>query len=356
MTSISPADGPVAVTGASGYIGSWVVRDLLEQGYRVRACVRDKGRPDKVDHLLAMNDHGLRGSVEVHEGDLFAPRSYDAPFASCAGVIHTGAPLGYNRETPQQTYDGCFTQIRHVIDSVLKAGTVNRFVFTSSFAAVTYPCEDGYVFTEKDWADSDTEAYRGAWNEENIPRNRGIAYKMAKVRGERLLYRTAREHGGFEAMGIMPAYVIGPVMCANHDQKESFQYWIKRMMQGHQYGKVREGRMQWTNCDVRDVARAHRLCLESAAAKNGSRYIIGATDLDGIMFTWQMRRRLEELYPGVAKVGGEVMKDGKPAEPTADSQRAFSFLAMEELGLTPHSVDETLRATIDSYYQIGLLP
>ena len=69
------------------------------------------------------------------------------------------------------------------------------------------------------------------------------------------------------------------------------------MMQGHQYGKVREGRMQWTNCDVRDVARAHRLCLESAAAKNGSRYIIGATDLDGIMFTWQMQRRLEELYP-----------------------------------------------------------
>ena len=50
------------------------------------------------------------------------------------------------------------------------------------------------------------------------------------------------------------------------------------------------------------------------------------------------------------------MKDGKPAEPTADSQRAFSFLAMEELGLTPHSVDETLRATVDSYCHIGLLP
>ena len=41
MSVISSSDGPVAVTGASGYIGSWIVRDLVDQGYQVRACVRD---------------------------------------------------------------------------------------------------------------------------------------------------------------------------------------------------------------------------------------------------------------------------------------------------------------------------
>ena len=41
MSGIKKQDGPVAVTGASGYIGSRIVEDLLQQGYEVHACVRD---------------------------------------------------------------------------------------------------------------------------------------------------------------------------------------------------------------------------------------------------------------------------------------------------------------------------
>lgn len=355
MPAISPASGPVAVTGASGYIGSWVVLDLLEQGYRVRACVRDRTRPEKVDHLIAMADAGLRGTVEIHEGELFERGSYDRAFADCAAVIHVGAPQGYNQETPQQTYDGCYTETEHVLGSILKAGTVQRVVYTSSFAAVTWPCPEGYVFTEHDWADRDVEAYRGMWSKDNIPTHRHIAYKMAKVGSERMLYAAA-EHGGFEAMSILPAYVIGPVMCPNHDQGQSFQYWIKRMAQGDQYGKALAGRMQWTICDVRDVARSHRLCIESDRAGNGSRYIIGPGGTDGILFTWQLRDRMASLMPYLAQVGGEEMVNGRPAEPTRDGQRAFGLLALEELGLVPRRVDDTIRDTVDSYFRIGLLP
>ena len=73
MTAISPADGPVAVTGASGYIASWIVRDLMEQGYQVRGCVRDRNKQEKVQHLLAMNDTDLRGTVDLVEVDLRGP-------------------------------------------------------------------------------------------------------------------------------------------------------------------------------------------------------------------------------------------------------------------------------------------
>jgi len=54
MSGIKKQDGPVAVTGASGYIGSRIVEDLLDQGYEVHACVRDASNGKKVDHLIEL--------------------------------------------------------------------------------------------------------------------------------------------------------------------------------------------------------------------------------------------------------------------------------------------------------------
>ena len=354
--AISPADGPVAVTGASGYIGSWIVRDCVEQGYRVRACVRDPNRPEKVDHLTTLNDAGLRGSVELAAGDLFEPGSYDAAFDGCSAVVHAGAAVGYNRETPQQVYDGCFTEVAHVLASARKSGALKRFVFTSSFAAVGHPRPEGYVFTEKDWCGDNIEAYRGRWTEDRIPENRDLAYAMAKANAERMLYREAEEDGGFEAMAILPLHVIGPLMCANHDQGWSWQNCIRYMLAGKPYKKSRGGRMLWNNVDVRDTARAHRLCAESPVAKNGSRYILSAADRSGELFTWQMQEKLKELFPALPSIGGEEMDGERPAAHTYDSPRSYCLLARQELGLSTCSIDDTLRATGDSYFALGLLP
>lgn len=353
---VSPADGPIAVTGASGYIGSWIVRDCAEQGYEVRACVRDASRPEKVDHLVNMNDAGLRGSVQLASGDLFDPGSYDEAFDGCCAVIHAGAAVGYNRETPQQVYDGCFTEVAHVLRSARKSSALRRFVFTSSFAAVGHPRPEGYVFTEQDWCGDNIEAYRGRWTRDRIPENRDLAYAMAKADAERMLYQAAEQDGSFDAMSILPLHVIGPLMCANHDQGWSWQNCIRYMLQGKPYKKSRGGRMLWNNVDVRDTARSHRLCAESAVAKNGSRYILAAEDRTGELFTWQLQAKLRELFPFVEEVGGEEMADGRPAEHTYDSPRSYCLLAKQELGLETYSIDETLAATGNSYFALGILP
>ncbi len=355
MTAISPALGPIAVTGASGYIGSWIVRDCMEQGYSVRACVRDASKPEKVDHLLALNDAGREGSVELHEADLFKPGSYDEAFKGCAAVIHAGATVGYNQETPQEVYDGCFTEVSHVVDSVKKSGSVKRFVFTSSFAAVGHPRPEGYVFTESDWCGDNLEGYNGRWTEDSIPKNRDIAYAMAKANTERMIYKAAEEDGSFEAMAILPLHVIGPLMCANHDQGWSWQNCIKFMMLGKAYKKSQGGRMLWNNVDVRDTARAHRLAAESTMAKNGSRYILSASDPSGELFTWQLQAKLKELFPDIEEIGGEEMDGDKPAAHTYDSPRSYCLLAQKELGLETYSIDETIKANGDSLIALGLL-
>jgi dihydroflavonol-4-reductase len=354
-TAVSPADGPIAVTGASGYIGSWIVKDLMQQGYAVRACVRDTANPDKVDHLLALNEENLRGSVELFEADLLNTGSYDNGFKGCCAAIHTGAAVGFNKETPQEVYDGCFTQNEHIVESVKKSGSIKRLVFTSSFAAVGHPRPAGYVFTEKDWCGDNPEGYKGAWSKANIPKNRDIAYAMAKANTEKMIYKAAEEDGSFDAMAILPLHVIGPLMCTNHDQPWSWQYWIKKMMQGKPF-KMREGgRMLWNCVDVRDVARAHRLCAESVHATNGSRYILSASDRSGELFTSQLQAKLEELFPSIEAAGGEDMDHGQPEKPTYDSPRAYCLLAKQELDLTTYPIDETIRANGDALIRLGLM-
>ena len=354
--AISPSDGPVAVTGASGYIGSWIVEDLLDQGYVTHACVRDKSRPEKVDHLVDLgNDPVYRGKLELFEGDLNKAGSYDDAFSDCAAVIHAGAAVGYNRETPQEVYDGCFTENSHVLESAVKSGSLKRFVFTSSFAAVGHPRPEGYVFTEKDWCGDNVEGYRGRWTEEMIPKNRDIAYAMAKANTEKMIYKAAASAGTYDAMAILPLHVIGPLMCENHDQGWSWQNCMKFMAIGKQYKKSAGGRMLWNCVDVRDTARAHRLAAESVLASNGSRYILSASDRSGELFTWELQQLMQDLYPNVTDIGGEEMDGDEPAQKTYDSPRSYCLLAKQELGLDTYSIEETVRDTIDSYYSLGLI-
>lgn len=355
-TAVSPADGPIAVTGASGYIGSWIVQDCIQQGYTVRACVRDKSNPAKVDHLLALNDSGLRGRVELFEADLFKQGSYDEAFLGCSAAIHAGATVGYNKETPQEVYDGCFTENAHVLESVKRSGTVKRFVFTSSFAAVGHPRPEGYVFTEKDWCGDNVEAYNGGWTNDRIPEDRNLAYAMAKANTERMIYAAAKESGTFDALAILPLHVIGPLMCVNHDQPYSWQNCMRHMMRGKPYKKSKGGRMLWNNVDVRDVGRAHRLCAETTVGGNGSRYVLAAADRSGELYTWQLQQKLAKLFPNVTDIGGEEMNGDIPRQPTYESPRSYCLLAKQELGLESYAVDETIRATIDSYFELGLLP
>ena len=145
---IGPKDGPVAVTGSGGYIGSHIVLNLVRHGYEVRACVRDATKLTNTAHLTAMNHLGA-GSVTLHSCDMTIPGAYDEVFKGCVGVFHAAAEMGnLEGSTPTMVYEGSLHATRLVMDSVIKAGSVKRLVYTSSFAAVGHPAESGYVYTE----------------------------------------------------------------------------------------------------------------------------------------------------------------------------------------------------------------
>ncbi|KOM56663.1 hypothetical protein LR48_Vigan10g255500 [Vigna angularis] len=89
----------VCVTGASGYIASWLVKFLLECGYTVKATVRDTNDPEKVDHLLNLDDANER--LHLVKANLLEEGSFDSTVEGCHAVFHTASPFFNDAKDPQ---------------------------------------------------------------------------------------------------------------------------------------------------------------------------------------------------------------------------------------------------------------
>ena len=122
-----PKGGTVAVTGAAGFIGGWVVRRLLDKGYRVRACVRNADDANRTGFLKAMPGFAS-GRLTLHAADLDTPGCFDDVFKGCNGVAHVSHVSTYN------DHDYVKRVCDHIIESVNRSGSVTRVVVTSSGA------------------------------------------------------------------------------------------------------------------------------------------------------------------------------------------------------------------------------
>ena len=364
-----PSEGPVAVTGAAGYIGSHVVKNLVEAGYTVRASVRDASRKDKTEFLLAMNDLG-EGSVEIFEADLLQATngSYDEVFAGCSAVFHVAADLrtdpAYGKGSQQQTYDAIMDGTKGVLASCRKARTVKRVMYTSSVAAVWTGWQggrdaSGREFTEDDW--SGLGSGDELWNVEKA------AYAKGKVDAEKFGYAWGEETG-IDVVSNNPSNVLGPIL----SKTQNF-LWQKRIGEALSGQSGHEPPSNWTGLafphlgylftgfegaepgflwniiDVRDIAQAQRLMATSNVAKNGSRYILAATDESGELTAQEMRDTLRELYPGV-----DVCGDWEPPA-TPDFWHGKCSKAIRELGLKTYPALQTLKDTGDSLVEFGVI-
>jgi len=359
-----PGDGPVAVTGASGYIGAHLIKSLINDGYTVHGTVRELSRDDKTSYLLAMNDKGP-GSVNLFEADLHKADegAFDEAFAGCVAVFHVAADIGsdtsYGDRTPQHTFDMCMTATKGVLDSVAKAGTVQRVVYTSSTSAIMGLGEggkdlSGYEYNDEDWAGSGPyETIEARWTVTS-PKSGKIhklwtlerqAYAMGKVEAEQYAYKFGPEHG-FDVVSVNPCHVLGPLIGVPHNAT-----WQKRIGQMLAGENGHEGRpnMLWNIIDVRDIAEAQRLLVTSTKAQNGSRYMLSATDGSGELTVQELIDTLGELYPDI-----DVAGDYSPP-PTPDQPHAKCTKAINDLGLKTHTVLETLKDTGDSLIALGII-
>jgi len=148
---------PILVTGGSGYIASWIIRYLLEDGLNVRATVRSKANPKKVAHLMDLQK-GTEGNLELFEADLMQDGSFDEAVKGCELIMHTASPffLKKPKDVQKELIGPAELGTQSVLDSATKVGGVKRIVLTSSVAAIYSDSVDitdrpGEVFDEEQW-------------------------------------------------------------------------------------------------------------------------------------------------------------------------------------------------------------
>ena len=259
-----PKGGTVAVTGSAGFIGGWVVRRLLDKGYRVRACVRNASDPERTGFLKAMPGYAS-GRLTLHEADLDNAGSFDDIFAGCHGVAHVAHVSSYT------DLDYVKMVCDHLVEAVNKSNSVTRVVVTSSIAAVMSEMDmQEYVrrpvFYEDRYPDED--------NPRRTPDRQG--YSMGKVIAQHAFSDAAEASGRWDAITCCPADNVGPVQSPHQKNMGPWQHNIEMMLLGEYYqnGVYRP----WMTVDVRDDADCHVGLLESVQVKNGERYIAWSTD------------------------------------------------------------------------------
>jgi dihydroflavonol-4-reductase len=244
--------GTVLVTGGSGYIGGWCVLGLLQQGYNVRATIRDLSREPAVRANLAkVVDPGNR--LSFYAANLTEDAGWDAAVEGCDYVLHVASPLGVAEpKDPNELIVPARDGAKRAVGAAIKAG-VKRVVMTSSVAATSKGGPGDNVSDETDWTDLKDPALS--------------AYGQSKTIAERAAWDLVAASGEATTLAVVnPALVLGPVLSG--DYSESVQV-VERLMSGRVPGLPRIG---FNIVDVRDVADLHIRAMTAPDAA-GQRFI-----------------------------------------------------------------------------------
>ena len=242
------------VTGASGFVGSAVVRALQARGVKVRALVRTTSSRRNLD--------GFTG--EVAEGDVRDPNATARAAAGVRHVFHVAADYRLWARDPQEIIRNNLAGAQSVMQASLAAG-VERVVHTSSVATLALdrvPADETAPLAQADAIG---------------------AYKQSKVAAERLVERMVAEQG-LPAVIVNPSTPIGP----RDARPTPTGRIIVEAAAGRMPAFVDTG-LNLVHVD--DVAEGHLLALEKG--RIGERYILGGQDAT-----------LRELLGAIAELTG----------------------------------------------------
>ena len=271
----------VAITGASGFIGSYTVAALHKAGHEVRALVRPTSRRDHIEKFVA----------KFIEGDAADPQAIAAIVAGAQAVIHDAADWDALRRSPISNFERNVIGSLRLLEAARQAGA-NQFLFVSSVA----------VYHEiPDSANGRITEETPAW-----PSSIYGAYK-ASIEPHLKAYHVTY---GMNTSSWRPAAVYGV------DPKLERSQWHDLIQSAKQGGKIdtpQGGKIT----HVQDIADALTLALDDASVA-GQFYNL----VDGYMYWQQAGEFAKELSGSSATI---LERKGGGPKNQFDCRKAIEF-------------------------------
>lgn len=331
------------VTGATGLLGNNLVRELIADGFTVKALARSRSKARR-------QFEGLE--IEVVEGDMLDVPKFATALKGVDVVFHTAA---YFRDSYSggshwdALYSANVEGTRSLLSAAYAAG-IRRFVHTSSIAVL--------------------RGKPGQLIDESMLRKEEDAdeYYRSKILSDREVLKFLETHPDMWAAMILPGWMHGPGDLGPTSAGQVVVDFVRGKIPGVPPGAV-------AFVDARDVARAQILANERG--KRGERYLAAGPEMTmGEVFSALEKVTgvraptrsipIALLYPVAALSELKARLTGKPVQLSWAMVRALSTengqshfnpnKSQQQLGLRFRSVDQTLRDEVNWFRANGILP
>ena len=173
----------ILVTGGTGFLGAYIIKNLLEKGQSVRAIRRSSKLPFFISY-------DVLNKVEWVEGDVLDPMALNDAMQGIDSVIHSAAIVSFSKDNRKQMYQVNIEGTANVVNAAID-NNIQRLVHISSVAALGRTTQASTVSENKKWEENKNNTH----------------YAITKHNAEMHVWRAFAE--GIQGAIVNPSTILG---------------------------------------------------------------------------------------------------------------------------------------------------